>query len=264
MALPVRVWQKANMETDARHAAILAHARDTGRVRATPMAESLGVAVQTLRRDLRQLCEAGLLDRTHGGAVLPSGVRNIGYDDRRSVAREAKARIGAAAARLIPDNASLFLNIGTTTEAVARALLKHRNLMVVTNNLNVANILAASRESEVIVAGGRLRRSDGGLVGDLAALAIDRFQVDVAVIGASALDAQGWLLDFDPEEVRVSQQILRAARQVMVVADATKFARKAPVRIASVAEVDRLVTDRAPPAPFMAACRAAGVKVQLA
>ena len=236
------------MHQSARHHDILTLARAQGRVHATRLADTMGVAVQTIRRDLRQLCEAGLLERMHGGAVLPSGVRNIGYDDRRSVNRDAKARIARAAARLIPDNASLFLNIGTTTEAVARALRQHRNLMVVTNNLNVANILAANDSCDVVVAGGRLRRADGGLTGDLAALAIARFKVDIAVIGTSAIDPGGDLLDFDPEEVRVSREILNAARASMVVADAGKFTRKAPVRIGSLAEVDHFVTDAAPPA----------------
>ncbi len=234
------------MDTQTRHTAILNAARRSGKVRATPLARNLNVAVQTLRRDLRTLCDAGFLERVHGGAVLPSGVRNIGYDDRRSVNRDAKARIAAATAALIPDNASLFLNIGTTTEAVARALRRHQNLMVVTNNLNVANILADAPSCDVIVAGGRLRRADGGLVGDLAALAIARFQVDFAVIGASAIDLSGNLLDFDPEEVRVSQQILAAARASIVVADAGKFTRKAPVRIGTLSGVDHFVTDRLP------------------
>lgn len=236
------------MEQSTRHSRILEQARRTGKVRATPLARQLGVTEQTLRRDLRSLCAAGLLERVHGGAVLPSGVRNIGYDDRRSLGRDAKARIAAATARLVPQGASVFLNIGTTTEAVARALIHHRDLMVVTNNLNVANILADHRGCDVVVAGGRLRRADGGLVGDLAALAIARFKVDIAIIGASAIDASGDLLDFDPEEVRVSQQILSSARSSIVVADAGKFTRSAPVRIANLSEVGRLVTTGAPPA----------------
>lgn len=232
------------MRTSARHNAILELAQQDGKIRAQPTADSLGVAVQTIRRDLRALCADGRLERTHGGAVLPSGVRNIGYLDRRTVNRDAKRRIGLATAALIPDNASVFLNIGTTTEAVAQALRQHKNLMIVTNNLNVANILADVPTCDVIVAGGRLRRTDGGLVGDLAALAIARFQVDFAVIGASAIDPDGHLLDFDPEEVRVSQQILDAARTSIVVADAGKFARKAPVRIGRLQDVDHWVTDR--------------------
>lgn len=234
------------MDTDLRHAAILTHARETGKALATPLADALGVTVQTIRRDLRQLCNAGLLERVHGGAVLPSGVRNVGYDDRRSLNREAKQRIAAKAVSLIPDRATLFLNIGTTTEAVARALRNHRELMIVTNNLNVANILADHKSCDVVVAGGNLRRTDGGLVGDLAALAIARFKVDYAIIGASAIDPDGDLLDFDPEEVRVSRQIIDAARASMVVADTSKLTRKAPVRIASLSEVTHFVTDRIP------------------
>ncbi|SEW12978.1 transcriptional regulator, DeoR family [Cognatiyoonia koreensis] len=234
------------MNTHARHTAILAHARKTGKAPATPLAASLGVAVQTIRRDLRELCKSGLLERVHGGAVLPSGVRNIGYDDRRSLNRDAKQRIARKAASLIPDRATLFLNIGTTTEAVARALSDHRELLVVTNNMNVANILANHQSCEVVVAGGHLRRTDGGLVGDLAALAIARFKVDYAIIGASAIDPDGDLLDFDPEEVRVSRQIIDAARASMVVADASKLTRKAPVRIASLSEITHLVTDGVP------------------
>lgn len=252
------------MDTQRRHGAILDHARKTGKLRATPVAAKLGVTVQTLRRDLRALCDAGLLERVHGGAVLPSSIKNIGYGDRRSLNRDAKARIAARAARLIPDEAAIFLNIGTTTEAVARALHAHRDLMVVTNNMNVANILADHQSCTVIVAGGELRRTDGGLVGDLAALAIGRFKVDFAVIGASAIDPEGDLLDFDPQEVRVSHEILRAARASIVVADSSKFARKAPVRIASLTEADHFVTDALPSEQLAAQLRTAGTAVHLA
>ncbi|MDX8348821.1 DeoR/GlpR family DNA-binding transcription regulator [Cognatiyoonia sp. IB215446] len=242
------------MQTSERHQRIRIRAQTDGKVLATTLANELGVAVQTIRRDLRQLCATGVLERVHGGAVLPSGVRNIGYGDRRASNRDVKARIARRAAQLIPDNASLFLNIGTTTEAVAQALHGHRNLMVVTNNLNVANILAGNPTCDVVVAGGSLRRSDGGLVGDLAALAIDRFKVDFAVIGTSAIDLGGDLLDFDPEEVRVSQQVIKAARATVLVADSTKFTRKAPVKIASLAQVDHFVTDRVPSEALINAC----------
>jgi DeoR family glycerol-3-phosphate regulon repressor len=235
-----------HMDTNARQTLIRNQAQSDGKVMATQLADTLGVAVQTIRRDLRQMCATGLLERIHGGAVLPSGVSNIGYGDRRTLNRDIKIKIARRAAQLIPDNASLFLNIGTTTEAVAHALHAHQNLMVVTNNLNVANILASNPSCDVVVAGGSLRRSDGGLVGDLAALAIDRFKVDFAIIGTSAIDLSGDLLDFDPEEVRVSQQVIKAARATILVADSTKFTRKAPVKIASLAQVDHFVTDRVP------------------
>ncbi len=252
------------MNTETRHRHILARARQSGKVQATPLAASLNVAVQTIRRDLRQLTEAGLLERTHGGAVLPSGTRNIAYDDRRALNRDAKHRIAARAAMLIPDNASLFLNIGTTTEAIARALRQHKNLKVVTNNLNVATTLMDTPTCEVIVAGGKLRATDGGLTGDLASLAIARFKVDFAVIGTSAIDLDGDLLDFDAEEVRVSQAIIAAARQTIVVADKAKFTRKAPVKIGSLQEVDHFVTDGIPSERLANACADWHTKVHLA
>lgn len=252
------------MNEAERHNAILEEARKTKVVNATRLSMLLGVAVQTIRRDLRKLSASGQLERVHGGAALPSGVANIGYDARRSLNRDLKRRIALKTAALIPDNASLFLNIGTTTEAVASRLSNHQSLMVVTNNLNVANILAPHKSCEVVVAGGRLRRADGGLTGDLAALAIQRFKVDFAVIGASAIDPEGDLLDFDPEEVRVSQQIIAAARQTIVVGDSGKFTRKAPVRIASLSEVEHFVTDRMPSERLAMRCQDWGTQLHLA
>ncbi|MDP2085928.1 MAG: DeoR/GlpR family DNA-binding transcription regulator [Gemmobacter sp.] len=247
-----------------RQGEILEIARSEGRVGVEDLASRFGVTLQTIRRDLGDLSDAGLLDRVHGGAVMRAGVANTAWADRQRQNADAKAAIGAACAALIPDNSSLILNIGTTTEAVARALLSHRNLTVVTNNLNVANILAGSDSCEVIVAGGSLRRSDGGLVGELTTQVFEQFKVDFAVIGCSALDADGDLLDFDLAEVRVARCILRQARRRIVVADASKLGRQAPVRLGSLADLDAVVTDRALPEPLMAACGGWGTAVHLA
>src|SRR5690606_2719047 len=134
-------------------------------------------------------CARGALKRTHGGAMHPSGVENVEYEARRQIAPAEKRAIGRAAAALIPDHASLFVNIGTTTEAVSQALAGHRGLMVITNNINVANNLRAAPFIEVVIAGGVVRASDGGIVGEAAVDFIRQFKVDFAVIGASAIDA---------------------------------------------------------------------------
>ncbi len=136
--------------------------------------------------------------------------------------------------------------------------------MVVTNNLNVANILAPSPDIEVVVAGGVLRRTDAGLVGDMTMEMVRQFKVDVAVIGASALDEDGDLLDYDVREVRVSQAILDQARRAYLVADRSKFARTAPVRIASLARIDTFFTDAVPPAALAARCSAWDTQVAVA
>ena len=243
------------MSLSFRQTDILELAKRNGRVSVDDLAERFGVTVQTIRRDLTELAEAGKLDRVHGGAVLRSGVTNIGYEDRRDLNEEAKARIARRCAADIPDGASVFLNIGTSTEAVARQLLGHRNLMVVTNNMNVANILVENPDCQIVVAGGILRRADGGLIGTLTVNTIRQFKFDHAIIGCSALDTEGDLLDFDFQEVSVSQTIIAQARRVWLVADRSKFQRSAPARIASLAEIDAFYTDATPPAPLPDRCK---------
>ncbi len=226
-----------------RQSEILEIARVEGRVTVEALSQRFAVTLQTIRRDLSELTDAGHLDRVHGGAVLRIGVVNIGYAQRRRMNETAKTMIARACAATIPHNSSLILNLGTTTEAVARELLQHSNITVITNNMNVANILVANPGCEVIVAGGALRRSDGGLVGELTTQFFSQFKVDYAVIGASALDEDGDLLDFDLAEVRVSKSIIAQSRQTYLVADQSKFQRTAPARVASLRDLAAFYTD---------------------
>jgi DeoR family glycerol-3-phosphate regulon repressor len=181
------------------------------------------------------------------------------YEARREIARAEKEAIGLAAAGLIPNNASLFINIGTTTEAVGRALLDHAGLMVITNNINVANMMRVFPSFEVVIAGGVVRTSDGGIVGEAAVDFINQFKVDYAVIGVSAIDDDGALLDFDFREVKVAQAIIANARHVILVSDSTKFERTAPVRIAHLSQVDTFITDRCPSKAIRAICAESNV-----
>ncbi len=242
------------MSEDLRRQDILAKARAEGRVRVPALARQFGVTVQTVRRDLASLAEAGLLERTHGGAKLPSGTRNIAYANRSILNPDAKRAIGIATAARIPNGASVYLDIGTTSEAVARALCNHIGLLVVTNNINVANILIDNPEVDVILAGGILRRADGGLVGEATADFVRQFKVDTAVVGASAIDMEGDVLDFDFREVRVVQTVLDLARRSLLVADGSKLARNAPVRLGSLKRFDAWLTDRRPPPDIMHRC----------
>jgi DeoR family transcriptional regulator, glycerol-3-phosphate regulon repressor len=243
---------------------ILILARRDGRVSVEGLAQHFDVTVQTIRRDLSELADQGKLQRVHGGAILPSTVANIGYTDRRDLNEAGKAAIARAVARDVPNGCSLFLNIGTTTEAVARALLGHRDIMVLTNNLNVANILVDNPHCEIIVVGGLLRRADGGLVGSVTTQAIGQFKFDIAVISCSALDDDGDMLDYDIQEVGVSQAILKQARQRFLVADHTKFKRRAPARIGSLAQMDKFFTDAALSDVLANACRGWGTSVTVA
>ncbi|APO87494.1 MULTISPECIES: DeoR/GlpR family DNA-binding transcription regulator [Marivivens] len=252
------------MSQTFRHPEMLEIARRDGKVTVDGLAAHFGVTLQTIRRDLTYLAEAGQLERVHGGAVLPSGTTNIGYEERRVLNSSTKQAIARTCASHIPNDISLFLNIGTSTEAVARELMNHRNLMVVTNNMNVANILVANPHCEILVTGGSLRRADGGLIGNLAADTIRQFKFDLAVIGCSALDADGDLLDFDIQEVSVSQTIIRQSRKTFLVADHTKFVRSAPARIASLSAIDTLFTDHPLASELATSCESWGTTVAYA
>jgi DeoR family glycerol-3-phosphate regulon repressor len=252
------------MSQTFRHPDILEIARREGKVTVEQLAEHFGVTLQTIRRDLTELAEANKLERVHGGAILPSGTTNIEYEERRNLNETAKLAIARACAAHIPEGCSVFLNIGTSTEAVARQLLRHQDLLLVTNNMNVAQIFSENTHSKTIVTGGALRRTDNGLVGTVAIDTIRQFKFDISVIGCSAMDHDGDLLDFDVEEVAVSQTIIAQSRKCFLVADASKFSRTAPARIASLQSMDTVFTDQPFPADLTARCRSWNTEIVVA
>ena len=247
-----------------RQSEILHRARSQGRVEVEALAAAFEVTSQTIRRDLNDLSQNGLLARVHGGAVPAARVANVAYAARRGVAAPEKRAIGQRAAEMIPDGCSVIVNVGTTTEEVARALAGRRDLVVITNNLNVVAILSGTPQKELILAGGVVRQTDGAIVGDEAVAFIRRFKADFAVIGASALDEDGAILDYDMREVAVARAIVENARRTILVCDRLKFERSAPVRICDVADVHAFVTDAAPPAAFAEACARGGVEIAVA
>ncbi|WP_136247697.1 DeoR/GlpR family transcriptional regulator [Halomonas borealis] len=210
------------------------------------LTEHFSVTPQTIRRDLNQLSEEGQLRRVHGGAGLESSTVNTAYSMRKSLNLEAKQRIATLLARHIPDHASLFINIGTSNEVIAEALLDHHALEIITNNLNVAAILQRKEDFNVIVAGGQVRSRDGGIIGEATIDFINQFKVDFGIIGISGIDEDGSLLEFDYQEVRVAQAIIHNSRQVFLAADHSKFQRNPVVRQGNLAQLDALFTDRQP------------------
>jgi DeoR family glycerol-3-phosphate regulon repressor len=246
----------------ARHVDILEMAKRNGFLATEELSRLLKVTVQTIRRDINVLCGKGLLRRYHGGAGLASSTENVDYPTRRVLNHEAKIRIAKMAADFIPDNASLFINIGTTTEEVAKALREHRKLRVITNNLNVAGLLCGNAEFEVIVTGGVVR-SDRGVIGESTIDFVRQFKVDYGIIGISGIDEDGTLLDFDYREVRVAQAIIENARHVLLVADHTKFGCNPMVRLGPVSDIDALFTDRSPPASLRETLDKAGVALHV-
>ena len=248
------------MNTNPRQLLLLEEVRQRKSTTVEQLADTLGVTLQTVRRDVQRLAEQGLVMRFHGGVRMPSStVENLAHTQRETLNAEGKARIARAVAEQVPNGCSLILNIGTTTEAVAKALLHHRGLRVLTNNLNVAALLSSNPECEVIVAPGVVRTRDRGIVGEAAVDFIRQFRVDIALIGISGIEPDGTLRDFDYREVKVAQTIIEHAREVWLAADHTKFNRPAMVELATLAQIDRLFTDAPPPEPFPALLQEAEV-----
>ncbi|MBB1603351.1 MULTISPECIES: DeoR/GlpR family DNA-binding transcription regulator [unclassified Variovorax] len=253
------------MNSNPRQIRLLDTVRGRGSATVEQLAEMLGVTLQTVRRDVQRLADDGLLARFHGGVRVPSSTtENLGHRLRESLNADGKARIARAVAAQVPNDCSLILNIGTTTEAIAKALLRHTGLRVITNNLHVANILADNPDCEVIVAGGAVRARDRAIVGEATMDFIRQFKVDIALIGCSGIEADGTVRDFDLREVKVAQTIVAQAREVWLAADASKFNRPAMVQLAALAQIDRLFTDAAPPAPFPALLERAQVRLEIA
>jgi DeoR family glycerol-3-phosphate regulon repressor len=174
-------------------------------------------------------------------------VENVAYTTRQVLNLEDKRRIAQLVATNIPDQASLFINLGTTTEEVAKSLRDHTGLRIITNNLNVAAMLVDNPTFEVIIAGGVVRPRDRGVTGEATIDFVQQFKVDFGIIGASGIDQDGTLLDFDYREVRVSQAIMACARKVLLAVDHSKFGRNALVRLGHISQVDTLFTDQTPP-----------------
>ncbi len=235
------------MQRDARLAEIVTLVRQRGYMSIEALAQHFDVTPQTIRRDINDLSAQDLLQRHHGGAGLNSSVHNTAYAARQVHALSEKRSIAQLCASHIPVDTSLFINIGTTNEEVARALLHHSGLRVITNNLNVAAILCENRSSEVIVAGGVVRSVDRAIIGEATIDFVRQFRVDVGIIGISGIDADGTLLDFDYREVRVAQAIIENSRQVFLVVDHSKFERRPMVRLGHLSQLDAVFTDKMPP-----------------
>ncbi|MCG0995797.1 DeoR/GlpR family DNA-binding transcription regulator [Acetobacter indonesiensis] len=246
-----------------RRARILQFVQQQGYAANEDLAKALNVTVQTVRRDVNSMAADGMVARHHGGASAISAAENIAYSDRQILNLKQKEAIGQHAAAAIPDGASLFINIGTTTEAFARSLRTHRALRVITNNIHVATLLAPAPDCNLVITGGTVRLRDGGIVGPAAAAMIEQYRADFGVIGISGIDEDGTLLDFDVDEIAAAQAIIRNARMVFLLADHTKFKRRPMARVGHISEISAFFTDQQPPAVIKAILQKAGVALHV-
>ncbi|WP_165226247.1 DeoR/GlpR family DNA-binding transcription regulator [Aquisphaera insulae] len=227
------------------------------------LVQALRVSESTVRRDLEALDGAGSVKRTHGGAVYAGEVRAMpALEDRSFTAVAEKRAIGRATAALIEDEDSVLLDGGTTTLEVARALLGRR-VQVVTNSLPIAQLLASSQQTDLILIGGYIYPRTGVALGPLAIATMEGIRVRRAILGAGGIVADG-VYNSNLLLVETERQMMACGQEVIIVADYTKFGRMALSRLCGLGEIHRLVTDRAIPDASREAVEAAGVKVEVA
>lgn len=249
------------MLAEDRARAIVELVRNAGFQAIEALAAQFGVTPQTIRRDVNQLCDRGLLRRRHGGVELPPEGENLAYPARQVLNIEAKRRIAQLVARAVPEGASLFLGIGTTPEQCALALVDHPNLRVMTNNLNAAMALSRNPSVEITIAGGRMRNLDRDVVAGEAHDFFSRFAVDIGIYGVGGVAEDGTLLDFSADEVAMRSALARHCRQRFLVLDHSKFGRGATVRGGHITEASIVFTDRPVPAAIADQLRDAGLRL---
>lgn len=235
------------MALNQRQSELTTLVNEKGFIATDELVEHFQVTPQTIRRDLNLLADSKLLIRHHGGAKSLSTTENTSYTARKILNLSAKESMANELVKMIPNGASLFINIGTTTETIARALLNHKELNIVTNNIHVATILAAKEDFSVIIAAGEVRHRDGGIIGEATCDFINQFKMDYGIIGISGISLDGALLDFDYREVRVAQAIINNSTSVLLAADHSKFGRNAMIKQADISQIDHLFTDETPP-----------------
>ncbi|SIS97848.1 DeoR/GlpR family DNA-binding transcription regulator [Neptunomonas antarctica] len=235
------------MQLSERQRIILQRVRDEGGTLSSSVITNLfDVSIQTIRKDLNELSDLGLVKRVHGGITLPVQNHNLSFSNRQVINLQAKQAIAQRVAASIPEGSSLFLGIGTTPQQIAQALLQHTRLTVVTNNLNAAITLCQNSNIKTYLCGGLLRPADQDLTGEDATQFLRKFQVNYGIFGVGGLAENGDLLDFSPEEAHISSAIMDNSEHRILVADKSKYLRSAPIKTAEINAINSFYTDSLP------------------
>lgn len=232
-----------------RRQAILDAVRLNGAASVAELAARFDVTYQTIRRDLRTLETQGLLQKGFGGAFASPGVAHHTHDERHTIQVAVKRQLVAALDEFLVPGATIFVGLGTTFDSLHEVMARHPGVLIATPNLEVAHSCALKTDATVYVYGGYVRNKDSSVL-TLADESRQRFKFDVAVIGASAIDREGTVQEFDPMEVDLVRSILPHARQVILVAHDEKFGRRAPHVVMEISDVDVLITNGDPAGRF--------------
>jgi DeoR family transcriptional regulator of aga operon len=256
--------QLDGMMAEERRTQILLILRNAGRVRVNELASQFNTSAVTIRNDLNELAQRGLVQRSHGGAMLPDSImRESPLQERLKAHAEEKRRIGAMAATMIHDGETIILDSGTTTLEIARQIKKKRGLHIITNGVNIAAELLDARDSEVFIVGGTIRGESASISGRFTEEMFDQFSADKLFLSGAGCDLDFGVSGANLEETMVNRAMLRIAREIILVADASKFSKRSMSRIAPFGEIDTVITDKSLSEDIQSKVRSSGCNLIL-
>lgn len=256
------MWLKVSaMLTEERRQTILEQLRARSMLSVAELSERLAVSPMTIRRDLQALEAQGALLRVRGGAASLHAANEPSLISREEQSAEEKEAIGQAAAGLVADGDVIILDAGTTTQHLARNLRTRRKVVVVTNAINVAAEILRCEGVEVIIVGGKLKKKEMSLVGPFGCHALGQIHADKLFLSVAGVDPEAGLTDYDLLEVDGKQAMIRAAREVILLADHTKFGVVSFARIAPLQTLHKVVTDSGTPLHYLDTLRQSQIEV---
>lgn len=252
------------MLIEERRQYILGLAQKHGRVLVEDLSESLGISRITIRKDLDHLQNRGVLQRTHGGAILPTtgSLSDPSLQEKEGLSSVEKERISAAAVKLVKEGQCVLLDSGTTTTAIARALKTFSHLTIITNALNIAAELSGT-DFEVLLTGGSLRKNSFSLVGPLAEDMFHEMHADILFLGVDGFDVEVGLTTPNLMESRVNRAMVKSSSRVIAVCDSTKFGRRSLCKIVDATAIHHVITDSNLPKETAEAIRNLGIELTL-
>jgi DeoR family transcriptional regulator, glycerol-3-phosphate regulon repressor len=247
-----------------RHTELLKILGNEGTIAIADLAARFDVTLETIRRDLKPLADSGRIVKMHGAVCLPGEMAEAPFQKRMRENADAKRLIGKRAASTIKDGDSLMLDTGTTTSFVARELLAHRRLTVITNSTDIARTLASINGNKVFMAGGELRADSGASFGASAVAFLGQFHVKHAIISAGAIDAATGIMDFDIDEAEIAKTMLSCADRRIVVSDHTKFNKRGLISVCPLSAIEDFIVDQKPSVGLTSAIQSSGGKINCA
>ena len=229
-----------------RRTKILQLIENDGKVKVDELSRLFNTSEVTIRNDLKELHHQGLVRRAHGGAIRAEVVSvDQSLQVKAGQHADEKRRIGAAAATLINDGDTIILDSGTTTHQIARHIKNKKDLKIITNGLNIATELIGAKEIQILVLGGILRQNSYSVVGFFAQDMLKQLSADKCFLGVDAIDSNFGLSTPNLEESEVNKSMGQIAKEIILVADSSKFGKRSLSQIIPISEVDKIITDDA-------------------